>query len=135
MSHAKRSPPGPRRTTQQQQARVIKTLWPPLPGTAKQSREFGESLLCVRYRCDATGLLRYTTVELIVEQALVKSPAIDKKLFRVRIQLRETELRAALKAHGARSDPTTQTWQVRGAVVKKLDLRHRVVTRPHNGQP
>lgn len=51
---------------------VVKTLWPPQAGTIKLSRRYGPALLCVRYRHDEAGLRRYTTVELIVDEAPVK---------------------------------------------------------------
>lgn len=50
---------------------VVKTLWPPQAGTIKLSRRYGPALLCVRYRHDETGLRRYTTIELIVDEAPV----------------------------------------------------------------
>jgi hypothetical protein len=47
---------------------VSKTLLPRQPGTLRLLREHGDALVCVRYRHDTSGLYRYTTVELIVDQ-------------------------------------------------------------------
>lgn len=55
------------------QLRVTKTLEPHQPGAIRLAREYGDALPCVRYRQDANGLTRYTTVELIVIRAAVAS--------------------------------------------------------------
>ena len=48
--------------------RVSKEFLPGQPGTLKLSRKYGDTLICVRYRVDAEGLHRYTTVELVVDR-------------------------------------------------------------------
>lgn len=50
-------------------ARVIKTLRPQDPGARRWSAEFGDRLLCVRYRVDAERQRRQTTVERVVDEA------------------------------------------------------------------
>lgn len=57
------APAAPART------RVTKTLWPGQPGTLKLRQRHGPALLCVRYRHDADNQRRYTTVEIIVDEA------------------------------------------------------------------
>lgn len=47
--------------------RALRTLRPGQPGTKKLLRQFGSSLLCVRYRYDDLTRRRYTTVELVVD--------------------------------------------------------------------
>lgn len=49
--------------------RVTKTLWPQQPGTLKLLQRYGPALLCVRYRHDASHQRRYTTVEIVVDEA------------------------------------------------------------------
>jgi hypothetical protein len=49
------------------EARV--TVRPGQRGTKKLVRRFGERLICVRYRYDASQRKRFTTVELIVDEA------------------------------------------------------------------
>jgi hypothetical protein len=112
---------GPERTS------VVKTLWPPQPGTVKLSRRFGEALLCVRYRHDRTGLRRYTTVELIVEQAPVTSRRADESAHSVHIGLFEKELRRLAMEHHATWDDATRTWRMTGATIKRLGLERQVV--------
>jgi hypothetical protein len=45
------------------------TLRPGQKGTKKLVSRFGDRLICVRYRYDATRRKRFTTVELIVDEA------------------------------------------------------------------
>jgi hypothetical protein len=45
-----------------------RTLKPGQPGTLKYVQQYGDSLVCIRYRYDETRNLCYTTAELIVEK-------------------------------------------------------------------
>ena len=45
---------------------IHKILQPGQPGTKKYVRQYGESLVCVKYRYDPATKKRYKTVELIV---------------------------------------------------------------------
>lgn len=45
------------------------TLKPGSKGTKKLVAQFGERLVCVRYRYDAPAQVRYKTVELVIDQA------------------------------------------------------------------
>ncbi len=56
--------------------RVTKTLEPDQPGAVRLTRQYGDALLCVRYRRDPRGLTRYTTVELIVDRAPVATKSM-----------------------------------------------------------
>ena len=44
------------------QTRILKKLDPGQDGTKKLVRQFGQQLVCVRYRQDRTAGRRYTTV-------------------------------------------------------------------------
>lgn len=101
---------------------VNRTLSPPQGGTLRLAAQYGDALVCVRYRRDASGLRRYTTVELVVEQVLLAGPRADERLFAVPVQDHERALRTALRNRGAHPFRGTMTWHVRGAVVKKLGL-------------
>ena len=54
------------------------TLKPGSNGTKKLVTQYGERLVCVRYRYDAVAQLRYKTVELVIEQ-LSWDPAQTEK--------------------------------------------------------
>lgn len=48
------------------ESRVIKKLQPPQKGSQHWERQYGDALVCVRYREDARRGFRYTTVEVVV---------------------------------------------------------------------
>ena len=106
--------------------RVVKTLWPGQRGTLKLMTRFGARLVCVRYRHDAGGLHRLTTVEVVVDQAPVASRRSDERIYSVRIGLRELDLQADAKAQGARWDAPAKLWRMKGKAVKLLGLYTRV---------
>ncbi len=109
-----------------QTTRVVKTLWPPQSGTRRLHQHYGAALVCVRYRHDATGLRRYTTVEIVVDEGPVTGRHVDQRWFAVRIGFHEDTLRATAKIHGARWDKDAKIWHLKGAAVKKLKLESRV---------
>lgn len=47
---------------------VIKKLPPGAPGTKRFMKEYGEDLVCVRYRHDSKKNRRLTTIEVIVAE-------------------------------------------------------------------
>jgi len=101
--------------------RVTKKLSPTQPGAIKLARRYGDALLCVRYRRDAQGLHRYTTVELIVECTPIDARR-DERLVTVQIGWNQRNLRAAALARGAAWDPTQRVWRMPQKVAKALGL-------------
>ncbi len=74
---------------------------PGQPGTKGLLKQYGKSLICVRYRYDERTEQRIKTVELIVDRsswAPVKRRADGKALVMVRVDWHETELRQKVKA-------------------------------------
>jgi hypothetical protein len=118
---AQEEPGGDHKTT-----RVVKTLWPKQAGTIRLTRRFGDALVCVRYRHDATGLHRFTTVEVIVDEAPVSGLRVDRRIYGVHIGLHESELRARAIGQGARWDNHSKLWRMRGKAIKFLGLRERI---------
>lgn len=110
-----------------QQLPVVKTLWPPQPGTKGLQREYGAALLCVRYRRDKKSLTRYTTVELVVSQMPLAGQHFDRKLFDVRVDWHEDALRASVKATGGQWNASRKVWQLPGKAIARLKLAQRVV--------
>jgi hypothetical protein len=105
--------------------RVAKTMWPPRAGTVQFLDLHGPQLVCVRYRHDANGLRRYTTIELLVDAAWIKSQKARKQVFDVPIAYEEEELRALAKQLGAKWAPERRMWELSGRAVQRLDLAHR----------
>ena len=105
--------------------RVMKKLHPSQPGARKLARVYGDALVCVRYRHDEKGVLRYTTVELVVECM----PLVGRtpKVVAVRIGFNETGLQRLAQRHGATWDDRACVWHMTMEMAKKLKLSDRVV--------
>ncbi len=100
---------------------VLKKLSPKTPGAKRYASQYGETLVCVRYREDPHGKRRLTTVELIVDERPLPVPA------GVRIAYGETELRHQVKAAGGIWDAERKLWRLPKTTIRKLKLEHRVV--------
>ena len=88
---------------------------------------FGAQLVCVRYREDATRNLRYTTVELVVDERPGKSASSL-----VRIGYQETALRQQVMAADGTWDAQKKLWNLPKSAVRRLGLKDRIV--PKNTQ-
>jgi len=71
------------------------------PSALKLTRRYGNALVCVRYRHDATGKHRYTTVELIVDEAPIIQRGQPDDRVGVRIDADQPTLRSRAYARGA----------------------------------
>lgn len=106
-------------------SRVSKKLSSEQPGTLKLARKYGEALVCVRYRIDADGAHRYTTVEVVVE----KVPIVRRTNHVVGVQVgyEEKTLQSAVKAGGATWDKPAKLWRMPYRVAVGLGLQDRIV--------
>ena len=100
-------------------------LFPGQPGALKLSRKYGDALVYVRYRLDADGLHRYTTVELIVDRVPILK-RIDR-IVGVRVLYEETTLQSAVRTSGATWDKPAKLWRMPYSVALGLDLQDRIV--------
>ena len=106
---------------------VVKRLSPTQAGALKLARRYGSALVCVRYRHDATGRHRYTTVELIVDNApIVRRGNPDDKVA-VRIGQDQPMLRSRAYACGARCDTRSGLWHMPRRLAKELQLTKHIV--------
>jgi hypothetical protein len=126
--HARPTPTENRTTANR--THVAKTLWPGQPGTAKLSRQYGDALLCVRYRRDSAGLRRYTTVELVVDRGPMTTRRAQQWLYPVLVNRADAHLIAQLRTGGAQWDPMTRTWYAPGKTIQRLGIEDRVWTEP-----
>jgi hypothetical protein len=83
----------------------------------RYQRQFGDALVCVRYRINPETARRYTTVEIVMdEKQLPGFPALggttDGTLVALAITHGETELRQRVKQAGARWDQNRKAWIV-----------------------
>lgn len=116
---------------------VRQTLKPGEAGTRKLAARFGDKLVCVRYRVDGARGVRYTTVELIVDQAplagrgrrLSSSSIPDRNpMVGVKIFYREVALREKAKEQGAIWRPRQKLWEMPLQTASRLGLGNRIVS-------
>ena len=111
---------------------VSKRLAPGQNGTKRLQAEYGEALVCVRYRQD--GRKRYTTVELVIEEQALPPRAVRLEDFIVvAIGYPERELRAQAKKSGARWDAEQRLWIMTRDLAKRLGIEDRI--QPFTGDP
>ena len=108
--------------------RVLKKLGPEQPGAIKLARHYGDALVCVRYRRDANGSHRYTTVELVVDCVAVETRnGKAERIVGVRVGFNETQLRQQVRDSGATWDARARLWRMPLRAARQLGLLDRVV--------
>lgn len=106
-------------------ARVSKRLLPGQNGTKRPQSEYGNALVCVRYRQD--GQKRYTTIELVIdEQELPPRATRLQDIVAVAICYQERELRAEAKKSGAHWDAERRAWLMPRSTAKALGIEGRI---------
>jgi hypothetical protein len=114
-----------------QPTHVVKRMAPTQPGAIKLAEQYGEQLVCVRYRHDPAGRYRYTTVELVVAHGPVKPRSVRRapkiQIVALRLSHTEDDLRTLVRAHGAVCDRRTGLWYIPRTTARALGLLPRVV--------
>ena len=110
--------------------RVAKKIGPGQRGAVKLARAHGEALVCVRYRENEDGTERLTTVELVVERAVIQKP--DDPVVAFKIEPEEIELRRLAQARGAKYDGKNFMWKLQRSQVLRMGLKHRIAVRPED---
>ena len=106
------------------------TLQPHQDGAKQLLAEYGERLVCVRYRYDERRKRRLKTVELIVEESHWEPRAAacpDERLVHIKVSLSEVDLQRRVKAAGGKWDRQRQAWEIRYDRVQALGLTDRIV--------
>jgi len=109
-------------------------LKPGQNGTRKLLQQYGDRLVCVRYRYDERTERRYKTVEIIVDEVpwtpAGRRPVVLRDRYSsvwVRIRFEERELRERVKAAGAQWDPERLLWLLPLNKAQALGLEDRIV--------
>jgi len=108
---------------------VKSKLRPGENGTKTLLKQYGEQLVCVRYRYDKHRRERYKTVELIIDEkdwipdTLV--PADSRVYFK--IGYGEMELREQVKLAGGYWNPDKKAWHLECRKVIELGLEQRII--------
>ncbi len=108
--------------------RVTKTMHPGERGAVRLMHAYGDQLVCVRYRTSGSGEERLTTVELIVERAVIRKRGDQVIAFKIRDH--EHQLRREALRRGAWFDAKSGLWQLARHEVLRLGLRHRIAVAP-----
>jgi hypothetical protein len=109
--------------------RVIKKISAMQPGALKLARRYGKSLVCVRYRQSLDGSTRYTTVELLVEQAPTLKRKPDSEMVEVKLRGGEADLRHNILSNGGHWDPQALVWRLSRGLARRLRLINRLIAK------
>lgn len=106
-------------------------LKPGQRGTKLLTEQYGDALLCVRYRTDERRGVRLKTVELIVEEKPLRNSGRyykEEESVNLIIAFGETVLRDRLKSLGGRWSPTEKTWHVTYGAIRGIpELEERIL--------
>lgn len=119
---------------------VITVRKPGDKGTRKLSKEYGNKLVCVRYRYDKKKKKRYKTIELIVEEVdwqpmpsaeeqMPLSPQRTTAIVGVQIGFREKQYQQDIKAIGGQWSPKERLWFAPEEHVIRIGLSERIKRR------
>ena len=101
-------------------------LRPGRKGTKKLVAEYGDRLLCVRYRYDSRTRRRLKTVELVVDEVTWEPPSLGYCYVGVRIGFAEEALRSKVKAAGARWRKEEKLWEMTYDQAVRMGLKKRI---------
>ena len=110
--------------------RIFLHLKPGQKGTRQLLSQYGDRLVCVRYRYDAQQKKRFKTVELIVAECPWEPPGPcipADTLVDLRIGFAEVAIRERVKQAGGKWNPHRKVWELRYAQVVALKLETRIV--------
>ena len=104
-------------------------LKPGQRGTKNLVAEYGDALLCVRYRYDTTTRTRLKTVELIIDRKPWTPPHRyeDSTLVPVRIEYADTVLREQAKGANGKWNPEARAWYIQFGKIKGTDLEKFII--------
>jgi len=106
--------------------RIVKRLSASQPGAIKLARRYGDALVCVRYRHDAQSGHRYTTVELVVDEAPIVTRTDLDEWVMVRIDFNDIQRHRQAREHGAKWDSKRCLWAMTRRTAKKLRLAGKI---------
>jgi len=105
-------------------------LKPGQKGTKALVEQYGNALVCVRYRYDEARNTRIKTVELIVDRKdlTAKQQMIaDEVLVALRIAYGELDLGKMVKTAGGRWDSDVKLWYVQYGKIKGTELEKHII--------
>ncbi len=123
----------PRPSVPSRAMRVRLHLKPGQKGTKQLLAQYGDRLVCVRYRYDAQRKKRLKTVELAVAERdcepAPRAPAHDQ-IVALRVTFAEVAVRERVKQAGGHWDPDRKVWELRYDLAVALGSAGRIVVGP-----
>ena len=105
-------------------------LKPGQKGTKRLVQQYGDTLICVRYRYDAKAHKQHKTVEIIVSESVQTPPPAkypDGALVPLKIGINEMSLQNQVRAVGGRWNKQRQVWLVPYGCVAGTKLEKLIV--------
>lgn len=107
-------------------------LSPGQKGTRQLLAEYGDRLICVRYRYDLRRKKRYKTAEIVVAERdwEPRRRFGADEIVALRVAFSDVEIRARVKQAGGKWNPEQTVWQLRYDRAAALRLEDRIVSEP-----
>ena len=103
-------------------------LKPGQKGTKRLVEQYGDALLCVRYRYDEKRGIRLKTIEIVVEERpCIPTRFKDGDIVSVSVHFDELELREQLRMLRARWDSQAKLWFVPYRLIRGTPLEERII--------
>ncbi|MEJ2637314.1 MAG: hypothetical protein P8184_18760 [Calditrichia bacterium] len=110
---------------------IVRKLRPGQPGTKKWVNQYGEKLLCVRYRYNRDESQKLKTVEIIVEKSRWEPDGEripHNKMVDLHIKYGEISLGKLVKSAGGRWNKEKKLWELAYGEAVALGLKERIVS-------
>jgi len=106
------------------------TLKPNQRGAKKFSKQYGDRLVYVRYRYDPVQKKRFTTVELIVDEAdwTPRNMPSPDQIVGIQVEVQERDVQKRMKQAGGRWNAQRKVWELRYDKVVAEGWQARMVT-------
>ena len=106
--------------------RIRSILKPGQRGTKRLVEQYGESLLCVRYRYDEASRKRLKTIELVIEESDWSQKIASETIVGVQVAFREADLQQKVRQAGGKWNPARRVWELRYDRAVALGLKDRL---------
>lgn len=111
--------------------RTTTTVQPGQRGAKQFVEQYGDRLVCVRYRQGEQQERRYKTIELIVEEWAWTQPLPRRRkesIVSIKVAFQEKALRQRIKEEGGTWNPDRQAWELRYDRAVALGVEARIIT-------
>jgi len=101
-----------------------------MKGTKKLVQEYGDKLICVRYRYDYERKRKLKTIELIIDEGALVSNSSKipmNKIMQLKVKYGEINMGKLIRAAGGRWNRKEKVWELPYSEVLALGLENRIV--------